>query len=98
MGQAEDGREGCDGCPVPRWLDGETQRQTWFSDSVVSAVCHQALHRNPVNTLQIQLTNTHRAQVEAVATRRRRVQEASRGVAISEITRATKHSQNARTR
>lgn len=27
MRQAEDGREGCDGCPVPRWLDGETQRQ-----------------------------------------------------------------------
>lgn len=43
---------------VPHWLDGETQRQSWVSNPIISAGRHQALHCNPVNMQQTRLANT----------------------------------------
>lgn len=74
-------RERSDSSPVPHWLDGETQRQSWVSNPIISAGCHQTLHCNPVNMQQTCLININGAQVEAsrkvVATREHHAQQAS---------------------
>lgn len=55
-----------DSCCVLRWLSGGPQRQTWFSNPVVSAGCHPDPLCNPVNMHQISSRkHTHRVQVEA---------------------------------
>lgn len=80
------GRERGDSCRVSRWLSSVSQRQTPFSNPIVSAGRHPAPLCNPVNTHPIpSRKHTHTHSLPATHTRRARATHALKSKPHTEL-------------